>query len=77
MAAPDFAALAARLGVSVDQVLELVSLGPDLRDLAGATAAARVIFSAADLDRSRAHRALPETDAEWAWAERYGERWSD
>ena len=77
MAALDFAALAERLGVSVEQVLELVSFGPDLRELAGALAAARVVFSAVDLDRSCAQRARPESDEELRFADAYADRWSD
>lgn len=77
MESVNFAQLAERLGLDLDQVLEAVSLGPELRDLAGTSATARVIFDAVQLERSHTQRARPETDAEWMWAERYGEHWSD
>ena len=81
MATLDFTALAARLGVSVDQVLEVAAMGADMPQVAsapvaGCTVRPRIVLAAVDLGRSRAQHAPPETDAEYQFAEEYGERWS-
>ena len=78
----NFAALAARLGVSVDQVLEVAAMGADMPQVAtapvaGCTDRPRIVLAAVDLDRSRTERARPETDAEYRFAEQYAERWSE
>lgn len=81
MAALDFRALAARLGVSVDQVLEVAAMGADMPQVAsapvaGCTTRPRIVLAVVQLDRSRTERARPETDAEYAAGERYFEHWS-
>jgi len=73
----DFAQLADQLGLDLEQVLEAAALGPALVDVATAPVAGRrVALSAEDLEHGPTGRARPETDAEYAWAEAYGEHWS-
>lgn len=76
MVSVDYAALADRLGLDLDEVLEVVALGLDLPALADDTPTTRTVLAAVDLERSRAQRAPAETDAELRFAEEYAERWS-
>ena len=77
MTGVDFAALADRHGLTLEQVLEIASLGPALSDVAGGTVRSRIVLDAVNLDRSRAERARPETEDEYRFAEEYAERWAD
>lgn len=56
MVSVDYAESAARLGLDVEQVLEVTALGRDLPALAGDTVTTRVVLSAFDVERSRARR---------------------
>lgn len=82
MKSMDFAQLAERLGLDLDQVLEIASLGGDLPSVAAAPVAGcatrpGVVLDAVRLDHSRAQRARPETDEELRFADAYADRWSD